>query len=67
MLDLGVCGYVHILKFKKRHVVKMSQGKLKTASLSEGLNVISHCLANCDKSIKTWFMRPWISSRLDVE
>ena len=67
MLDLSACDYVCILKFKKRHVVKISQGKLKTAFLLGGLNVMSHCLAHCDNSIKTWLMRPWISSRHDVE
>ena len=25
-------------------------------SVLEGLNVTSHCLAHCDKSIRSWFM-----------
>ena len=32
----------------------------KIASVLEGLNVTSHCLAHCDRSIKSWFMRPSI-------
>ena len=39
----------------------------KIASVLEGLNVTRHCLAHCDKSIRSWFMRPWILSRLDAE
>ena len=56
--------YVCILKLKKRHVVKFLRVN-KIASVLEGLDVTSHCLAHCDKSIKSCFMRPWISSRLD--
>ena len=29
----------------------------KIAPVLEGLNVTSHCLAHCNKSIKSWFMR----------
>ena len=35
----------------------------KIASVLEGLNVTSHCSAHYDKSIRSWFMRPWILSK----
>ena len=31
----------------------------RIASVLEGLNVTSHCLDHCDKSIRSWFMRTY--------